>query len=237
MATLATSYASATVAISAAVTAAAVSAAATSGTASTIAVFLQGFAVGAGLIIAIGAQNAFVLAQGLKRQHAFTVATIGFVADATLVTIGAAGVGTVIAANPTWTTIAAIGGAGFLIVYGLLAFRSALRPQTLEARSEAGSRRWDAVATMLAVTLLNPHVYLDTVILVGSIAGQYAIDARAVFAAGAVTASCVWFYGLAFGARALAPVFANARAWQAMDVTIGIVMWSIAASLLAGVLR
>jgi len=196
----------------------------------------QGFGLGAGLIIAIGAQNAYVLKLGLSRTHVFPVTTFCFLADALLIAAGAAGMGTLVASNPTLTLIAGIGGAAFLFFYGLRAFRLALKPGTLKAGGNGGGQGGlgAALGVAAALTFLNPHVYLDTVVLLGSIAGQYPPNERIVFGTGAAVASAVWFYGLGFGATLLAPVFARPRAWQVLDASIGCVMWGIAFALVRG---
>jgi len=193
---------------------------------------LQGFGLGGGLIIAIGAQNAYVLRQGLKREHVFAVATVCFVCDMSLIAVGVAGFGSLVAAFPAFTAVAAWGGAAFLGWYGLRSFRAALHPEVLttDAAPAAGSRS-AAVTTALALSLLNPHVYLDTVVLIGSVAGQFPGDARAAFGVGAVVASMVWFYGLGYGAAVLSPLFRRPAAWRLLDIAIGAVMWSIAAAL------
>ena len=192
----------------------------------------QGFALGASLIIAIGAQNAFVLRQGLRGEQVFLVASLCAVCDAVLIALGAGGFATMIAAVPALVPIAAWGGAIFLFAYGLRAFHAALSPGRL--RAEEGRRpqsRRAAVAATLAVSLLNPHVYLDTVILLGSVSAPLAPGPRTAFAAGAIMASGVWFYGLAYGATRLAPVFAKPAAWRILDLAIGAIMWSIAGAL------
>ena len=193
--------------------------------------FWQGFGLGAALIIAIGAQNAFVLRQGLRKQQVFVTALVCVLCDATLITLGVAGFGSVVAGSPVLTAVAAWGGALFLFVYGLQAFRSALKPKGLEAQTGAALSRRQAVMTTLAVSLLNPHVYLDTVVLLGSIGGQFAGLARTLFGVGAVAASTVWFFSLAYGATRLGPFFQRPTAWRVLDILIGVVMWSIAASL------
>jgi len=133
---------------------------------------LQGFGLGGGLIIAIGAQNAYVLRQGLKREHVFAVATVCFLCDMSLIAVGVAGFGGLVAAFPAFTAIAAWGGAAFLGWYGLRSFRAALNPEVLTTdAAPAASNRSAAVTTALALSLLNPHVYLDTVVLIGSVAG------------------------------------------------------------------
>jgi L-lysine exporter family protein LysE/ArgO len=197
---------------------------------------LKGFGLGAGLIIAIGAQNAYVLRQGIRREHILLISTICFMCDATLISIGAAGFGYLVSSVPSLDRIAAWGGAAFLAAYGVRAFYSALRPGSLDAGPDgreaprAGSA-WAAAGVTLALSLLNPHVYLDTVVLLGSIAGQFQGVQRMWFAVGAVIASAVWFYGLGLGARWLAPLFRKPVAWRVLDLLIGCVMWAIAASL------
>ena len=194
---------------------------------------LQGFALGAGLIIAIGAQNAFVLRQGLYRRHVFLVTSICAVCDAGLIALGAGGFASLITAQPALVPLAAWGGAVFLGAYGLRAFLAALAPGTLKAAGRADTQKPWAVAGMtLAVSLLNPHVYLDTVIVLGSVAAQIPGPERLAFALGAMAASAVWFYGLGYGAAWLAPVFARPAAWRLLDLAIGIVMWSIAGALI-----
>ncbi len=196
---------------------------------------MKGFGLAAGLIIAIGAQNAYVLAKGLRREHVLLVASIGALSDALLVAIGVSGVGTLVARTPWLTQLAAWGGAAFLFVYGASSFHRALNPGTLEGARGTSNQSWQAAAlTMLAVTFLNPHVYLDTVVLLGSIAGQFQLNERWAFAIGAMSASFVWFYGLGYGAAALAPLFRAPMAWRVLDVLIGIVMWAIALSLVWG---
>ncbi|MGI9404773.1 MAG: LysE/ArgO family amino acid transporter [Hyphomicrobiaceae bacterium] len=194
---------------------------------------INGFAVGAGLIIAIGAQNVVVLTEGLRRRYVFTTASIGFVSDALLITAGVAGFGTVVAQTPALRLAAGWGGAIFLFVYGALAFRRAWQSETLDADTTLVDTPWSRIVlTMLAVTYLNPHVYLDTVLLLGALAGQYPAMQRPAFGGGAVLASCIWFYSLGYGARWLAPWFAKPAAWRVLDVLIGVIMWTITVALL-----
>ncbi|MDH6109381.1 L-lysine exporter family protein LysE/ArgO [Kitasatospora sp. MAP12-15] len=200
---------------------------------------LQGFAVGAGLIIAIGAQNAFVIRQGLLRKHVFTVAAVSALCDVTLIAVGVAGVGSAIAASRTVTAVATWGGALFLGYYGLRAFRSAGRAKSLDdvqGTGQSSSARAAAVSA-LALSLLNPHVYLDTVVLVGSVGAHQAGFARVLFALGAMAASTLWFFGIAYGAALLAPVFRRPAAWRVLDVLVGCMMWTVAAGLLISYLR
>lgn len=195
--------------------------------------YATGFGIGGGLIIAIGAQNAFVLSQGLRRNHPAMVALICAICDAALIAAGVAGLGTLIATYPILTQIAAWGGAAFLIWYGIGAFRRVFQTETL-TEEKLGSRDWKAVmSTTLAVTLLNPHVYLDTVVMLGGIGGQYPTDERFLFAIGAMSASFVWFFSISLGAAWLAPYVARPITWKIIDLTTAIVMWLVAYGLLA----
>ena len=198
--------------------------------------FLRGLGLGASLIIAIGAQNAFVLRQGLRREQAVLVAAICAACDALLITLGTAGVGSIIAHLPWLTRLMSLGGAMFLLFYGFLAFRRALHPSALQAASAPAAHGSIAVTT-LSVSLLNPHVYLDTVVLVGGLAGQYAPSPRLVFALGAVSASCLWFFSLALGAAFLAPLFRRPGAWRILDCGVGVVLWVIAFGLVRSCLN
>ena len=195
--------------------------------------WLSGFSLGFGLILAIGAQNAFVLRQGILRAHVFAVCLTCAVSDAALIAAGVAGFGTLAEAVPWLEPAMRYGGAAFLFAYGLRAFLSALRSdEALEAAGGATAPLWPTVATCLALTWLNPHVYLDTVVLLGSISAT--ADSRVLFALGAMTASFVFFFSLGYGARLLAPLFARPAAWRALDVLVGVVMWVIALSLVLG---
>jgi L-lysine exporter family protein LysE/ArgO len=194
--------------------------------------FSQGFGLGCGLIIAIGAQNAFVLSQAVRRNHHLTVAMICAFCDAVLITAGVMGVGALVDQNPWLLNALAWFGAAFVGWYGFLAFRSAMKGNSLEAgRSAKGSFKTVVLAT-LAVTLLNPHVYLDTVVLLGSISTQFANPGRYFFAAGAMCASVLWFFSLCLGGRLLAPVFKRPLAWRVLDSLVCLTMWFIAGSLI-----
>lgn len=199
--------------------------------------FVEGFLLGASLIVAIGAQNAFVLRQGLARRHVFAVASFCFLADAGLIAAGVGGLGTLVQQSPRLLTIVTLAGAAFLFAYGLLALRRALHPGGLSARGAAESRLGPALLTVAALTFLNPHVYLDTVVLLGSLSARHAGWARAAFAAGAAAASALWFFGLGYGARLAAPLFARPAAWRVLDAVIALVMAAIALTLLAQVVR
>lgn len=190
-----------------------------------------GFALGFSLILAIGAQNAFVLKQGLRREHVFWICLTCAVSDAILIIAGVAGFGSLAGYLPWLEPVMRFGGAIFLIIYGFLSLRSAWRGgSALVAANGAPSRLGTSLLTVLAFTWLNPHVYLDTVVLIGSVSAQY--ENRLQFGLGAVLSSFVFFFGLGYGARLIAPVFARARAWQVLDVLIALVMWTIAVRLL-----
>jgi L-lysine exporter family protein LysE/ArgO len=192
-----------------------------------------GFALGASLIIAIGAQNAFVLRQGLAREHAGAVALFCAAADALLMSAGVLGMGGAIAAVPALARTMAVAGALFLFAYGARALARAWRPGTLLVGADAPWRSLPQVlAQAAAFTFLNPHVYLDTVLLVGSVGAQQPHALRLVFLAGACAASAAWFFGLAYGARWLAPWFERPGAWRALDGAIGLTMWALAGLLL-----
>ena len=196
--------------------------------------FFQGMSTGGSLIVAIGAQNAFVLSQSVRRNHHFLAALICMAADVLLISCGVSGVGTAMAANATLQSTAAWGGAAFLCWYGFGSFRSALRPSALVTdRDTARSLRF-VIITTLAVTFLNPHFYLDTLILLGSISAQYPEPVRSMFGMGAMTASVIWFALLSLGGQALAPVFARPAAWRVLDTVVGTVMLGLAAMLVQG---
>lgn len=192
----------------------------------------SGFLVGFSLILAIGAQNAFVLRQGLRREHVFAVCLVCALSDAALIAAGVAGFGALAHMAPWFETAMRLGGAAFLFVYGARSLRSAWRGG-MALNTEEGTRAGlgATLATVAAFTWLNPHVYLDTVVLIGSISAQY--PSRFGFGVGAVLSSFVFFFSLGYGARLLAPFFARPRAWQVLDAGIGVVMILIGAKLLA----
>jgi L-lysine exporter family protein LysE/ArgO len=194
--------------------------------------FVSGFFLGLSLIVAIGAQNAFILRQGLLRQHVFVLCLICALSDALLIAAGVAGLGTLISNSPTLIMAVTIGGALFLFSYALIAFRRAWKPQALVAAQSGQSDLKAAVVACLAFTFLNPHVYLDTVVLVGSLSAQYEGSGRLAYGIGACLASFVWFFGLGYGARLLQPVFERPAAWRVLDILIGLVMTAIGVSLL-----
>ncbi|WP_374673844.1 LysE/ArgO family amino acid transporter [Ideonella sp.] len=196
------------------------------------AVFVQGMALGLGLIVAIGAQNAFVLRQGLRREHVAPVVLFCAVADALLIAAGVLGMAQALGERTGLAQALALAGAAFLAAYGWRALRRARQPQRLTAAQGGdGLRRGAALAQAAAFTLLNPHVYLDTVLLVGSVGAQQAPGLRGWFIAGASSASLLWFSSLGFGARWMAPWFARPRAWQVLDGLIGATMFVLAALL------
>jgi len=199
--------------------------------------FFSGFLLGGSLIVAIGAQNAFILRQGLLRQHVFLLCLICALSDAVLIAAGVAGLGALIARSPSLITVVTLGGAAFLLAYAMFAFRRAMKPDALVAAKGGGGSLKAAIAACLAFTFLNPHVYLDTVLLVGSLSGRHEGAARIAFGVGAASASFVWFFALGYGARLLQPVFARPAAWRVLDVLIGLVMAALAASLLGSLFR
>ena len=194
---------------------------------------LAGFLLGGSLIIAIGAQNAFILRQGLLARHVFVLCLICALSDALLIAIGVAGLGTLIARSPILITVVTLCGAAFLYVYAFMAFRRALKPEALQAAREGKNNLRAAVLACLAFTFLNPHVYLDTVLLVGSLSAAYEGTARWFYGAGAMLASFTWFFSLGYGARLLQPLFANPLAWRVLDSIIALVMALLASGLLA----
>ncbi len=197
--------------------------------------YLTGAFTGAGLIVAIGPQNAHVLRMGILRRQVLPTVLVCACVDASLIAAGLSGMGALVQASPVLLQVTALGGAVFLGWYGLLAARRALHPQGMSldrAGSAAPPTAAAAVGAALAFSLLNPHVYLDTVVLLGSIGSQQPPGLRPWFGAGAVTSSFTWFFSLGFGARHLAPLFARPLAWRVLDGAIAATMFGIAASLL-----
>ncbi|MGY2127191.1 LysE/ArgO family amino acid transporter [Blastococcus sp. SYSU DS0617] len=191
----------------------------------------SGFALGLGLIVAIGAQNAFVLRQGLRLEHVAAVVAVCALSDVALIGAGVLGAGAVVSRLPLLIPVVCFAGAAFLLGYGLLAARRALRPGVLVTEAGGGAAGLaTAVTTCLALTWLNPHVYLDTVVLLGSMAAAYG-EHRWQFAAGAALGSVGWFTALGYGARLLRPVFARPAAWRVLDGAIAVVMSALALSL------
>ncbi|WP_386625684.1 LysE/ArgO family amino acid transporter [Sulfitobacter geojensis] len=195
--------------------------------------FLPGFALSLTLILAIGAQNAFVLRQGLRRQHVFWVCLTCGTTDALLIAGGVAGFGALASAVPWFETAMRYGGAMFLLWYGAQNALSAWRGgAALEIEGEATQSLRQVILTLLALTFLNPHVYLDTVVLIGSISAQY--PDKLAFGGGAFLASFTFFFALGYGARLLSPLFGKPFSWQVLDALIALTMWAIAAKLLFG---
>jgi len=195
---------------------------------------LAGLGLGLSLIVAIGAQNAFVLRQGLRGEHLLPVVAVCALSDALLIVAGVLGAGVLLERLPWLLPVFRFGGAAFLLAYAGVAARRALRPGTLRADvAGPGSSPATTVTTVLALTWLNPHVYLDTVVLLGSVAQTHG-EQRSWFAAGAVLGSLVWFTALGFGARLLRPLFARPVAWRVLDGGIALVMVVIAVSLVTG---
>lgn len=196
-------------------------------------VFVQGLLLSLGLIVAIGAQNAFVLRQGLRREHVLPVVAFCALADAVLITAGVLGMAQALGRHPALAQAMALAGAAFLAWYGWQALQRARRASQLQAADGGpGLSRGAVLAQAAAFTLLNPHVYLDTVMLMGSIGAQQPDGLRGWFIAGSSIASLGWFTALGFGARWLAPLFAKPRAWQVLDALIGLTMWTLSVLLL-----
>ena len=190
--------------------------------------YLAGFLTGLSLIVAIGAQNAFVLRQGILRRHVVPVVAIAMLADAALIALGTAGAGAVVKAHPDVLAVLRWVGAAYLLWFGLRTLWEARHPQGLQAAASASGR--NVILTALALTFLNPHVYLDTVVMLGIISTSFG-ETRWLFAAGAVTASTLWFPALAWVGARLAPWLARSRVWQVIGVVIGVVMIALAAAL------
>lgn len=194
------------------------------------AAFISGFFLGASLIIAIGAQNAFILRQGLLRQHVFILCLICALADAALIIVGVAGLGSFISSNAALVKWVTIGGVLFLSAYALKAYLRAFQHNSMQMNGGSTSLG-GAIAACLAFTFLNPHVYLDTVVLLGSLSARYQGLDRTAYGAGAAIASFVWFFSLGYGARLLKPLFEKPRSWQILDIIIGFTMTALAISL------
>ncbi|MGR3434724.1 MAG: LysE/ArgO family amino acid transporter [Shimia sp.] len=201
-----------------------------------IAPFLTGFTTGAVLILAIGAQNALVFRQGLLREHVLPLVLLCVISDAILIAAGVAGFGAVVALAPWLPDAMLLAGAAFLIVYGALRFRDAWVGAYDVAMAGGGASLGKVLAVGAAFTWLNPHVYLDTLALMGAISTQFPeVAGKVAFAVGGTAASAVFFPALGYGARALAPVFRSPAAWRRLDVVIGLTMWALAAKLLLDV--
>jgi len=194
--------------------------------------FVKGLLLGASLIIAIGAQNAYVLKQGLLKSHVFLVCLICALSDALLIALGTSGIGKIIEQHPGWLKYVTWFGAAYLFLFAINNLRAVLSNQSLHAATTSTQPATQKILiTVLALTFLNPHVYLDTVLLIGSIASPYQGSDRLYFTMGAITASFLWFFGLGYGARYLAPLFANQHAWKILNGLISMIMFWIAYSL------
>ncbi|WP_211451216.1 LysE/ArgO family amino acid transporter [Collimonas antrihumi] len=194
---------------------------------------ISGFSLGLSLILAIGAQNAFVLKQGLKREHVFLVCLTCAASDAILILFGVMGLGIVIDRAPWLMPVMRYGGAAFLVLYGVKSFIAAWRSSdVLQQAEDIKAALLPTLLTCAALTWLNPHVYLDTVLLIGSVSTQFPGE-RGLFAAGAMLSSFVFFFSLGYGAAWLRPIFAKPMSWRVLEVVVGITMWSIAYKLLS----
>ena len=198
--------------------------------------FIKGMGIGASLIMAIGSQNVFVLSSALRGQHAIVIGLVCVGIDIALIFGGVMGLGVLIREMPALIELASYFGALFLLVYGALAFRRALKPQALSTSQVKKMTVLAAVTTTAALSLLNPHVYLDTVVLLGSIGGQLPGSQPLWFALGASIASILWFSTLVVGGKALAPWFESDKSWQKLDLLVGCTMWLIAGFLIYSVL-
>lgn len=196
--------------------------------------FVAGFLSGLALIVAIGAQNSFVLRQALRREHRLPITVICATTDALLIVAGVAGLGVLIQNNATLLDVARYGGATFLLVYGVFAARRAWQGEQLDVGTQDAMPLVTAIAACLGFTFLNPHVYLDTVVLLGALANQQGEEGRWVFGGGAAFASLLWFVALAYGASYLAPIFRSRTAWRVLDSLIALTMLGLSASLFAG---
>lgn len=194
--------------------------------------YWQGLIMGASLIVAIGAQNAFVLTQAIRRNHSLAVAALCAAIDVTLIAAGVCGLGSLVAGNDLLRGIAALGGAAFLIVFGAKSLADATKSRGLEACGTVRGGLAPTLGATLAVSLLNPHVYLDTVVMLGAISGQFPDAARYYFGLGAASASLVWFFSLSLAGSALAPLFKKPAAWRIVNLLVCLMVWYVAAGLL-----
>ena len=198
-------------------------------------IFLKGMFLGASLIVAIGLQNAFILRQGIKRKHVLPAVLTASIIDVLLIGAGVLGFGYLIEQHPELIKWVTWGGAAFLFVYGAKSFYSALKPNQMDGdrakgMSKEGSAK-EIILIIMGISLLNPHVYLDTVVLIGGLSASYGEIGKYWFGGGAMIASFIWFFALGYGARLLTPLFAKPKAWQILDILIGLTMWGIAMSL------
>ena len=199
-----------------------------------ITAWMSGFVTGAGLIIAIGAQNAFVLVQSLKRQHHLTVAAICAAIDALLISAGVLGMGAFIQGNRVLQLVATLGGAAFLLFFGAMSLKASFADNTLDTSKDDDAQSLKKIVlSTLALSLLNPHVYLDTVITLGAISTTFAEPGNVHFGVGAMTASFLWFFGLALGGTRLAPLFSRPLAWKILHLAVCLTVWGVAVQLVA----
>ncbi|GBU13214.1 arginine transporter [Enterobacterales bacterium] len=197
-----------------------------------LAIFLQGLAMSAAMILPIGPQNAFVMNQGIRKQYHLMIATLCAVSDAALICAGIFGGSALLSQSPTLLAVVSWGGVAFLLWYGWGAFRTAFSKNPALAQAEVAKQsRWKIVVSMLAVTWLNPHVYLDTFVVLGSLGGSLSSDERSWFALGAVSASALWFFGLAILAAMLSPWLNTGRVQRVINFVVGAIMWAIAVQL------
>ncbi|MEM6812264.1 MAG: LysE/ArgO family amino acid transporter [Pseudomonadota bacterium] len=199
-------------------------------------IFLKGMVLGASLIIAIGLQNAFILRQGIKNHHIFAACLTASLIDVFLIGAGVLGFGLLIETYPSLIKWITWGGAAFLIAYGIKSLLSAMKPPKLDEDQGKGMIKQgsakEVVLIIMGISLLNPHVYLDTVVLIGGLSASYGEEGKYIFGAGAMIASFLWFFALGYGARLLAPLFEKPKAWQILDFIIALIMFAIAASLI-----
>lgn len=202
-----------------------------------LATFTTGLLTGLALIAAVGAQAAFVLRQGIRREYIGTVVMLCIAFDVLLIGVGVAGVGAFISSNEGLLTAMKYGGALYLLAYAYSSFRSALKATgglNASSAQESGRSRMAVVTATAAITFLNPHVYLDTMLMLGNLANQYPGAGRWIFGAGALGASIIWFLGLGFGAKRLAPYLATQSVWRGIDAVVGVLMLGIAGTLVFG---
>ena len=198
-----------------------------------IAAYLNGLGIGAGLIIAIGSQNAFVLMQSLKQEHHMATAALCALIDVVLISAGVLGMGAFIQGNETLQLVASLGGAAFLLVFGLCSLRAAFSGKALAVvKSEDKKSLGKVLLTTLAISLLNPHVYLDTVVSLGAISTTFAPPANFAFGAGCITISFIWFFSLAAAGKRLTPVFARPQSWRVLHLAVCAMVWLVAVQLL-----
>lgn len=196
---------------------------------------IQGFLLGLGFIVAIGAQNAYVLRMGLLKHYPGVIALVCSVGDATLIAAGQLGMGRLIAANPWVALTARYAGAAFLVFYGIAVLRRAWRSESLRAAAVDAKPAFKAVLfTVLALSFLNPHIYLENVVLLGAIGASLPAASRWEFGIGAALSSAVWFFAIAYGARFLSRLLASRRSWKVLDGAIALIMFGIAAGLVVG---